>query len=105
MSLTPPTRPPASGRSASRIREDVVAHYGFLPPFYVPALETPEILENLWQQTVSAWVNNPLPGIFREKVFAYLSRFCRFPYALVTRACTLKSLGVPGSEILALLEM
>ncbi len=72
-------------RSAEQIKAEIKAKFGFVPPFFEPAEQTPQVLENLWQQTLSAYVNNPLPDLFKEKLSAYLSRFCAVPYCMICR--------------------
>ena len=57
-------------------REELEARFGFFPPFCAPAEDNPQVLENLWQQTLATSVENPLPVRFRERLFAYLSRYC-----------------------------
>jgi PAS domain S-box-containing protein len=91
-------------RTSEQILAEIEATFGFCPPFFSPALQTPEILENLWQQTLSAYVRNPLPSLFKEKLAAYLARFCAVPYCLICHSCTLHPLGMKAQEILAFLE-
>jgi PAS domain S-box-containing protein len=91
-------------RTAREIREEIEARFGFFPPFFSPAEDNPPVLENLWQQTLRAYVENPLPVLFREKLFAYLSRYCVVPYCIVCHACALRPLGLSSSEVLHLLE-
>ena len=64
----------------------------------------PQVLENLWQQTRSAYVEGPLPAQFKEKLFARLSRFCAIPYCIMSPSSALRPLGMTGKEVLALLE-
>ena len=92
------------GRTSKQIQAEIVAKFGFVPPFFEPAEPTPQVLENLWQQTLTAYVNNPLPALFKEKLSAYLSRFCAVPYCMITRSCTLRPLGLKAREVLELLE-
>ena len=91
-------------RTSREIIVEIEENFGFFPPFFSPALETPQILENLWQQTLAAYVENPLPPLFKEKLSAYLSRFCPIPYCLVCHSCSLRDLGMQAQEILAFLE-
>ncbi|MFY0526898.1 ATP-binding protein [Archangium gephyra] len=91
-------------RTSREIREEIEARFGFFPPFFAPALDNPQVLENLWQQTLQAYVENPLPALFREKLFAYLSRYCVVPYCIVCHSCALRPLGMKSSEVLELLE-
>jgi PAS domain S-box-containing protein len=94
---------PRLARASKQIKAKIEEKFGFLPPFFTPAFETPEILENLWQQTLSAYVNNPLPALFKEKLFAYLSRYCAVPYCIICHSCALRPLGMTAAEVLALL--
>src|SRR5262245_11809763 len=99
----PDNDPHLLARMGEQIKEEIEERFGFFPPFFNPALETPEILETLWQQTLSAYVNNPLPALFKEKLFACLSRYCAVPYCIICHSCALRPLGMSATEVLALL--
>jgi hypothetical protein len=101
---TVPATGAGPGRSADAIVAEIRARFGFVPPFFEPALQTPAVLENLWQQTLSAYVENPLPALFKEKLFAYLSRYCAVPYCIVCHSCALRPLGMRAGDVLRLLE-
>lgn len=90
---------------SEQFQAEIEDKFGFLPPFFIPALQNPQVLENLWQQTLSAYVNNPLPALFKEKLSAYLSRYCAVPYCMICHSCSLHSLGMKAEEVLALLEL
>ncbi|BAZ14303.1 multi-sensor hybrid histidine kinase [Calothrix sp. NIES-4071] len=91
-------------RTSEEIKAEIELTFGFVPPFFASAEQTPQVLENLWQQTLIAYVDNPLPAIFKEKLSAYLSRFCAIPYCMICHSCTLRPLGIKASEVLKLLE-
>lgn len=91
-------------RPSDVIKTEIECRLGFFPPFFAPALETPEVLESLWQQTLSAYLDNPLPALFKEKLFACCSRFCAAPYGIVCHSCALRGLGMTAGQILDLLE-
>jgi two-component system, cell cycle sensor histidine kinase and response regulator CckA len=91
-------------RTSQQIATEIEEKFGFFPPFFSPALQTPQVLENLWQQTLFTYIDNPLPSLFKEKLSAYLSRFCPVPYCLVCHSCSLWELGMQAREILTLLE-
>ncbi|MBE9177538.1 hypothetical protein IQ268_02970 [Oculatella sp. LEGE 06141] len=92
-------------RTSGQIKAEIEEHLGFFPPFFAPALHTPQVLENLWQQTLLAYINNPLPALFKEKLSAYLSRYCSVPYCMICHSCALYPLGMQASDILAWLEL
>ena len=77
---------------------------GFVPPFFTPASETPQLLGHLWQQMLTAHLDNPLPELFKEKLLASVGRYCTVPYHIVCHSCALAALGVPAAQVLALLE-
>jgi PAS domain S-box-containing protein len=92
-------------RTSEQIQAEIEKRFGFIPPFFNPAQQNPQVLENLWQQTLSAYVDNPLPPLFKEKLSAYLSRFCAVPYCMVCHSCSLRSLGMKAKDVLELLEL
>lgn len=91
-------------RTSEQITAEINVKFGFIPPFFSPAIENPQVLENLWHQTLSAYINNPLSAQFKEKLSAYLSRFCAVPYCLICHSCSMRSLGIKAQDILELLE-
>jgi len=97
--------PPAAGGDASRIRAAIEERIGFLPPCFIPALEFPDILEDLWRRYLAGFCDNPLPELFREKLRLRLSRSTTSPYFAVVHACTLRELGVGAREVRELLEL
>jgi hypothetical protein len=99
-----PVPGPVPARSADEILAEIRERFGFIPPFFEPAIATPAVLANLWQQTLSAYVENPLPALFKEKLFAYLSRYCAVPYCIVCHSCALRPLGMRAAEVLRLLD-
>ncbi len=91
-------------RTSKQIVAEIEERCGFLPPFFAPAQQNPQVLETLWQQTLLTYIDNPLPTLFKEKLAAYLSRYCAAPYCIICHSCTLHSLGMKASEVLNLLE-
>jgi signal transduction histidine kinase len=88
--------------SSIQLESEVTKQLGFLPSFLLPAIETPEIFTSLFQQTLLAYINNPLPALFKEKLFVNLSRYCEIDYFTICHSCTLRSLGMTGQEVLIL---
>lgn len=99
-----PSAQPLALPDVDQIRHAIVARLGFVPPFFDPAFDSPEVLDNLWRQTVSSYLDNPLPEVFKEQLSAYLSRYCAQPYCMVVHSSTLRPLGFDGHEILRLVE-
>jgi PAS domain-containing protein len=91
-------------RTIKEIEDEIVATFGFFPPMFLPVQDNAQQLDNFWQQTLNAYIHNPLPAVFKEKLAAYLSRFCPVPYCVVCHSCSLNSLGKSGNAILTLLE-
>jgi two-component system, cell cycle sensor histidine kinase and response regulator CckA len=57
-------------RTSEQIKVEIEEKLGFFPPFFRPALQTPQVLENLWHQTINAYLTNPLPDLFKERLSA-----------------------------------
>jgi PAS domain S-box-containing protein len=93
-----------AGRTSEQIKAEIERLFGFFPNFFHPVLDSPEALETIWQQTLAAYVNSPLPAVFKEKLFARLSRYCAAPYCFVTHSCLMRFLGQSASEIARVLE-
>ena len=87
-----------------QIRVEIESRFGFFPPFFEPALGSPQILDNLWRQTLSAYIDNPFSPLFKEKLNALLSRYCTVPYCMICHSSALRPLGLSAGEVLALLE-
>jgi len=87
-----------------QLTETIHQFFGFMPPLFTPAQQTPHILHNLFQQTVSAYIQNPIPLLVKEQLFAYLSRYCSVRYCILCHSCALPPFGLSSRDILVLLE-
>jgi signal transduction histidine kinase len=87
-----------------KILSEIARELGGVSPFYTAASVAPAVLEGLWAHSRLAYWNNPLPALFKERLFAYLSRYCQTRYCIVCHSCRLQALGLSGAEILALLD-
>jgi len=94
----------AAADEATQILAAIERRFGFVPPFYGPAAQQPALLANLWQQTQTAYVDNPLPTLFKEQLAASLGRFCAARYCLICHTCSLRPLGADAPAILELLR-
>jgi hypothetical protein len=54
---------------ASELQRRVNERFGVLPNFFRLSPETPEITEKLWGFAQAAYLDNPLPSVFKERLF------------------------------------
>ena len=79
--------------------EDAVAkRFGLLPNFFRLSSSEPKITENLWGFAQFAYLDNPLPSLFKERLFVYLSRFCDIRYCIARHVGFLIGLGYPAGD-------
>ena len=64
------------------LEDEVRNRFGVLPNFFRLAPDSPEITANLWGFAKFAYLDNPLPSLFKERLFLYLSRFCEVRYCI-----------------------
>ena len=83
----------AGAREASALEAQVQRRFGVLPNFFRLAPENPEITANLWGFACFAYLDNPLPSLFKERLFVYLSRFCEVRYCIARHVGFLAGLG------------
>jgi PAS domain S-box-containing protein len=92
------TEPALTDSAASELKERVAARFGVLPNFFRLASETPEITEKMWGFAQAAYLDNPLPSVFKERLFVHLSRFCAVRYCITRHAGFLVGLGRPAGD-------
>jgi PAS domain S-box-containing protein len=81
------------GSGATELEKLVGERFGVLPNFFRLAPQTPEITEKLWGFAQAAYLDSPLPSLFKERLFVYLSRFCSVRYCIARHAGFLAGLG------------
>lgn len=86
------------GNAASNLENRVADRFGVLPNFFRLAPETPNITEKLWGFAEAAYLENPLPSVFKERLFVHLSRFCAVRYCIARHAGFLLGLGRPAGD-------
>jgi PAS domain S-box-containing protein len=86
------------GNAASDLENRVEKRLGVLPNFFRLAPETPEITEKLWGFAEAAYLDNPLPSVFKERLFVHLSRFCAVRYCIARHVGFLVGLGHPAGD-------
>jgi hypothetical protein len=61
----------------------VQSRFGLLPNFFCSAQSAPGLIEELWAFAKSAYLDNPMPSVFKERLLVHLSRFCEIRYCIV----------------------
>jgi PAS domain S-box-containing protein len=80
------------------LQRRVAERFGVLPNFFRLSPETPEITEQLWGFAQAAYLDNPHPSVFKERLFVYLSRFCAARYCIARHTGFLIGLGRPAGD-------
>jgi len=62
----------SASTTASELQRRVRDRFGVLPNFFRLSPETPEITEKLWRFAQAAYLDNPLPSVFKERLFVRL---------------------------------
>ena len=61
----------------------VAGRFGILPNFFRSAQAAPELIQQLWGFARAGYLDNPMPSVFKERLFVWLSRFCPMRYCIV----------------------
>ena len=69
--------------SSTPFEAEVAARFGILPNFFRSAQAAPDLLEQLWGFAKAGYLDNPMPAVFKERLFVWLSRFCPMRYCIV----------------------
>jgi signal transduction histidine kinase/ActR/RegA family two-component response regulator len=75
-----------SYQSKARFEQEIQDRLGLVPSFYLSAPAAPEILQRFWAEAVDAYLDNPLPSVFKERLIVYLSRLAGARYCVVRHA-------------------
>ena len=86
--------PPAASDFAAQVR----SRFGMLPNFFRTAASAPGLTEELWGFAKSAYLDSPLPSVFKERLFVHLSRFCTIRYCIVRHVGFLVGNGHPAGD-------
>jgi hypothetical protein len=65
---------------------EVAARFGLVPNFFRSAPDAPYVIRELWAFAKSAYFDNPMPTLLKERLFVYLSRFCEVRYCITHTA-------------------
>jgi hypothetical protein len=72
----------SSGHSTSHLQA-ISDRFGVVPNFFRSAPDAPETVERLWDFAKGQYLDNPIPSLFKERLFVYLSRFCEVSYCII----------------------
>lgn len=89
---------PSASTAAQELQRRVNERFGVLPNFFRISPETPEITEKLWGFAQAAYLDSPLPSVFKERLFVHLSRFCAVRYCIARHTGFLIGLGRPAGD-------
>ena len=96
--MNPPQSPVNPQRRNSALESEIEKRFGVLPNFFRLCPENPEITANLWGFARFAYLDNPLPSLFKERLFVNLSRFCEVRYCIARHTGFLVGLGYPSGD-------
>lgn len=68
---------------AASFETEVTNRFGLLPNFFRSAAAAPGLVEQLWGFAKACYLDNPMPSVFKERLFVWLSRFCPMRYCIV----------------------
>lgn len=80
------------------LQAQIRSRLGVLPNFFQLAPGSPEITASLWGFARFAYLDNPLPSLFKERLFVYLSRFCEVRYCIIRHVGFLTGHGRPAGD-------
>jgi PAS domain-containing protein len=87
------------------LENEIANRFGVMPNFFGLASGEPQIAANLWKFAQFAYLDNPLPSLFKERLFVYLSRFCEVRYCIARHVGFLVGLGYPAGDSSCLPQM
>ena len=85
-------------QNQSSFPEQVAKRFRLVPNFFVSAPDAPEIIERLWAFAAAAYLDNPIPTLFKERLFVFLSRFCPIRYCIVRHCGFLVGYGYSAGD-------
>ena len=77
---------------------EVSGCFGVTPNFFCSASAAPGLIEELWAFAKSAYLDSPLPSLFKERLFVHLSRFCEVRYCIIRHVGFLIGEGRPAGD-------
>src|SRR5271170_4654815 len=82
----------------SQLQRLIAERLGVLPNFFCTGSSAPGLIDHLWDFARSAYLDSPLPSLFKERLFVQMSRFCEVRYCIVRHVGFLIGLGRPAGD-------
>jgi hypothetical protein len=82
----------------SQLQRVIAGRLGVLPNFFCTAASAPGLIDRLWDFAISAYIDSPLPSLFKERLFVHLSRFCEVRYCIIRHVGFLIGHGHPAGD-------
>lgn len=92
---------PAGTAAQFAFEAEVSGRFGVLPNFFRSAPEAPGLIHRLWAFARAAYLDSPMPSLFKERLFVHLSRFCEVRYCIVRHVGFLVGCGYPAGDATA----
>ena len=80
---------------------EITRRLGLIPNFFMSAPDAPEVVAKLWDFAKSAYIESPIPSLFKERLFVFLSRFCQVRYCIVRHCGFLVGYGHSSGDVSA----
>jgi two-component sensor histidine kinase/PAS domain-containing protein len=80
------------------LEREVLARLGVMPNFFGSVSGSPGLAEAMWAFAKSAYLDCPLPSVFKERLFVHLARFCEIRYCIVRHVGFLIGAGRPAGD-------
>lgn len=88
----------SSYQSKAQFEQEIENRLGLVPNLFLSTPAAPEVLQQFWLEGLAAYLDNPLPSLFKERLFVYLSRFCAARYCVIRHVGFLLGLGYPAGD-------
>ena len=85
----------------SPLYQEVSQRFGLIPNFFLSTPDAPEVVEKLWDFAKAAYLDSPIPSLFKERLFVLLSQFCQVRYCIVRHCAFLVGYGYASGDISA----
>ena len=84
---------PKLAAPGTSFEQEVAGRFGLLPNFFCSAADAPGLIQELWSFAKAAYLDNPLPSAFKERLFVHVSRFCEVRYCVIRHVGFLVGFG------------